>query len=60
MLPFDLALFDEDGTLSSDNRTSTAQKVQSLAIQYLGKSGVEREAAAVLLSKLYTRCKHSR
>jgi tubulin-specific chaperone D len=59
MLPFDLALFDEDVALSGGNRASTGQKVQSLAFEYLGRSGLEREAAAILLSKLYTRYKRS-
>lgn len=56
MLPFDLSRFDEDVIPFNNNHTSTAQKLQSLAIEYLGRSGVEREAATILLSKLYTRC----
>lgn len=54
MLPFDLSRFDDD-VIPSGNHTSTAHKVQSLAIGYLGHAGLEREAAAILLSKLYTR-----
>ena len=58
MLPFDLARFDEDGIPSDSSHASTALRIQSLALEYLGRSGVEREAAAILLSKLYTRCMH--
>ena len=50
MLPFDLAQFDEPESLGK-----TASDIESVAKQYLSKAGVEREGAAVLLSRLYTR-----
>lgn len=51
MIPFDLAQFDEvDGT------NKTAISIESLAKEYIGKAGLERDGAAVLLSRLYTRC----
>jgi tubulin-specific chaperone D len=56
MLPFDLSRFDEDVSVSGGSQSSTAHRIQSLAIEYLGRAGLERDAAAILLSKLYTRC----
>ncbi|KDQ11508.1 hypothetical protein BOTBODRAFT_457108 [Botryobasidium botryosum FD-172 SS1] len=50
MTPFDLALFDEN-----TSQESTANKLQSIGTMYLDKAGLEREAAALLLSRLYAR-----
>ncbi|KAF8583340.1 ARM repeat-containing protein [Ramaria rubella] len=55
MIPFDLSRFDEDIVINATNYSSTAQRVQTLAIDYLSRAGLEREAAAILLSKLYSR-----
>ncbi|KAF8513769.1 TBCD protein [Gautieria morchelliformis] len=55
MLPFDLSRFDEDVSVSGGSQSSTAHRIQSLAIEYLGRAGLERDAAAILLSKLYAR-----
>lgn len=52
MLPFDLAQFDED-PLSG----ATAIKLETAAKMHLGKSGLEREGAALMLSRLYMRCR---
>lgn len=50
MLPFDLEQFDEH-----EHRGQTASHVESVAKSDLSKAGVERDAAAVLLCRLYTR-----
>jgi hypothetical protein len=50
MIPFDLAQFDEPG-----NADNTAAAIENLAKQFLGKAGLEREGAAMLLSRLYMR-----
>ncbi|OBZ71617.1 Tubulin-specific chaperone D [Grifola frondosa] len=50
MIPFDLEQFDEQ-----DKAGETATRVESLAKSYLGKAGLEREGAAILLSRLYMR-----
>lgn len=50
MIPFDLAQFDE-----GDSVGKTAISIESLAKQLLGKAGLEREGAAILLSRLYMR-----
>lgn len=50
MLPFDLAQFDEPESVGK-----TAQDLENVAKSYLGKAGVEREAAAIMLSRLYAR-----
>lgn len=50
IIPFDLAQFDEP-----DNIGSTARALQDVAKSHLGASGLEREAAALLLSRLYMR-----
>jgi hypothetical protein len=50
MIPFDLAQFDEDET---SNRTATS--IESIAKGFLDNAGLEREGAALLLSRLYIR-----
>ncbi|KIY45609.1 ARM repeat-containing protein [Fistulina hepatica ATCC 64428] len=50
MLPFSLAQFDEEG-----REEQTADAIESLGKAYLGKSGLERESASVLLSRFYIR-----
>ena len=50
MLPFDLAQFDEPEVLGQ-----TALNLEEVAKAHLGKAGVEREGAAVMLARLYTR-----
>ncbi|KAH7921320.1 ARM repeat-containing protein [Leucogyrophana mollusca] len=49
-IPFDLEQFDE-----RDHLGHTADTIESVAKSYLGKAGLEREGAAVLLARLYTR-----
>jgi hypothetical protein len=51
MIPFDLAQFDD-----RPHSGQTAQAVESLAKGFLGNPGLEREAASILLSRLYMRC----
>lgn len=50
MIPFDLAQFDEVETPGK-----TASSLELVAKQFLGKAGLEREAASLLLSRLYIR-----
>ncbi|TCD65493.1 hypothetical protein EIP91_002577 [Steccherinum ochraceum] len=50
MLPFDLEQFDEH-----EHRGRTAANIESVAKAQLSKAGVERDAAAILLSRLYSR-----
>jgi hypothetical protein len=50
MIPFDLVQFDE-----TDGVGQTATAIESLAKKFLGKAGLEREGAAILLSRLYMR-----
>ncbi|GBE84936.1 TBCD protein [Sparassis crispa] len=50
MIPFDLEQFDE-----RDKIGETAQKIERLGRSYLCKAGLEREGAAILLSRLYMR-----
>jgi hypothetical protein len=50
MIPFDLAQLDD-----SDHIGQTAVSVESLAKGFLGNPGLEREGAAILLSRLYMR-----
>jgi hypothetical protein len=50
MIPFDLAQFDEE-----DSVGKTADTVESVAKTYLGCAGLERESAALTLSRLYSR-----
>ncbi|KAI6114406.1 TBCD protein [Pisolithus sp. B1] len=49
-IPFDLDQFDEDGQIGG-----TASALESTAMKYLGKAGLEREGAAILLSRFYMR-----
>lgn len=51
MIPFDLDQFDE-----LDHLGETAAKIEAVGRSYLGNAGLEREGAAILLSRLYTRC----
>ena len=51
MIPFDLVQFDE-----AENIGATAAAIESIAMAHLGRAGLEREAAVLLLSRLYTRC----
>ncbi|RDB18014.1 Tubulin-specific chaperone D [Hypsizygus marmoreus] len=50
MIPFDLAQFDE-----AERIGHTANAIESSAKTFLGKAGLEREGAALLLSRLYVR-----
>lgn len=49
-IPFDLDQFDEDGQIGG-----TASALESTAMKHLGKAGLEREGAAILLSRYYMR-----
>ncbi|KAJ7670233.1 TBCD protein [Mycena rosella] len=49
MIPFDLAQFDED----ADGETADA--LEGLARSFLNRAGLERDGAALLLARLYTR-----
>ncbi|EJC98100.1 TBCD protein [Fomitiporia mediterranea MF3/22] len=49
MLPFDLAQFDGDYSVT------TAESLQTIGITELDKPGLERDGAALLLSRLYMR-----
>lgn len=50
-LPFDLANFDAEGM----EQNSTAQVVEDIGRQYLDKAGLEKDGAALLLARLYSR-----
>ena len=50
MIPFDLEQFDE-----TDRAGETAEKLESLGKKHLNNAGLEREAAAILLARLYVR-----
>lgn len=50
MIPFDLAQFDD---IKDVGRTAVA--IGTVAKSYLGKAGVERDAASLLLSRVYMR-----
>lgn len=50
MIPFDLEQFDE-----VDQAGETAARVEAVGKSYLDKAGLDREAAAILLSRLYMR-----
>jgi tubulin-specific chaperone D len=50
MIPFDLDQFDEP-----EHVGKTAGDIASLAQGFLGKAGLERDGAAMLLSRLYIR-----
>jgi hypothetical protein len=67
MLPFDLKQFDDDNDIidiawrkerGGASLSVTAARLDSLAREYLGKAGLEREGAAILLARLYTRYSH--
>lgn len=51
MIPFDLDQFDD-----AHERGKTAEAIEGIAKSSLGRSGMEREGAALVLSRLYTRC----
>jgi len=53
MIPFDLSQFDEVG-----REGETADTIEDIAKRSLTNSGLVRESAAVLLSRLYVRYKH--
>lgn len=50
MIPFDLAQFDEVG-----KEGQTAVAIEAVAKRGLANSGMVREGAAILLSRLYVR-----
>lgn len=50
MIPFDLEQFDEVG-----HSGETASRIEAVAKLFLGRAGVDREGAALLLSRLYMR-----
>ncbi|KAG7088453.1 hypothetical protein E1B28_012444 [Marasmius oreades] len=50
MIPFDLAQFDE-----GEDSGQTARTIEFIAKEHLGKAGLERNGAALLLSRLYMR-----
>ncbi|KAL1950308.1 hypothetical protein VTO73DRAFT_5432 [Trametes versicolor] len=50
MIPFDLEQFDEVG-----HSGETASRIEAVAKSFLGRAGVDREGAALLLSRLYMR-----
>jgi hypothetical protein len=50
MIPFDLAQFD-----TTEDKGKTALDITSLAKSFLGKAGLERNGAALLLSRLFMR-----
>jgi tubulin-specific chaperone D len=51
MIPFDLSLFDD-----GDPKASTSMHLQTVGEAWLENAGLERFAAAQLLSRLYMRC----
>ena len=53
IIPFDLAQFDEP-----THSGRTADSLENLAKGFLSKSGLERQSAALLLSRLYMRSEH--
>lgn len=53
-IPFDLSSFDDEGAA----RGQTAQELEDITRASLDKSGLERDAAALLLAHLYTRYGH--
>jgi hypothetical protein len=50
MIPFDLAQFDD-----TDRIGYTAAAIETVAKIYLGKAGMERDGASLLLSRLFMR-----
>ena len=55
MIPFDLAQFDEVG-----KEGQTAVAIEAVAKRGLTNSGIVRECAAILLSRLYVRYNNMR
>ncbi|KIJ54812.1 hypothetical protein M422DRAFT_24702 [Sphaerobolus stellatus SS14] len=55
MIPFDLARFDDTDVPTGSETSRTAQRIQQIATENLSRAGVEREGAAILLSRLYVR-----
>jgi hypothetical protein len=51
-LPFDLANFDDVGSTNG----LTAQRIEKIGQTHLDKAGVDRDSAALLLSRFFTRC----
>lgn len=52
MIPFDLAKFDKGSTTSSD---TTMARIEHIGKHYLNSPGKERDAASIMLGKLYQR-----
>ncbi|KAH9922790.1 ARM repeat-containing protein [Epithele typhae] len=50
MIPFDLEQFDEVGKAGE-----TASRIEQVGKQYLTRAGIDREGAAILLSRFYMR-----
>lgn len=50
MLPFDLAQFDEPDSIGK-----AARDLEEIAKSHLSKAGMEREGAAIMLARLYSR-----
>jgi tubulin-specific chaperone D len=50
-LPFDLANFDDSGSTNG----LTAQRIEKIGQTYLDKAGIDKDSAALLLSRFYTR-----
>lgn len=50
MIPFDLAQFDE-----IDEPNKTAMSLEAVGREFLARAGVERDAASLLLARLYMR-----
>lgn len=55
LLPFDLARFNAPATSSSIEEESVAKQIEKLGLDALPTSGLEREASALLLARLYSR-----
>jgi len=54
MIPFDLEQLDDP-----DHIGQTADAVEALAKDHLGKAGLERDGSAILLSRFYMRWVHT-
>ncbi len=50
MIPFDLAQFDDEANIGH-----TARSLELVGKTYIGKAGLERDSAALVLSRLYMR-----
>lgn len=50
MIPFDLEQFDEEGKIGE-----TASRVEGVGKMFIDKAGLDRESAAILLSRFYMR-----